>query len=169
MKPQSMIRLGLVGIAAIQASGAFAQGSDELYLTTHIGSFKLINGKGSTSFSFQGTVLLVDVKGDIKVEGSLKLEFDDPKMKRKAYFGKGKITVTGEWRGIQWFGSELTGMVKGVCTVRLSGEFDNNLDTGFYWFANKPAEKLQWYTTGMTVQVPQDPRLNPNPVRRSGG
>jgi hypothetical protein len=142
--------------------------SDTINLKTSIGSFKLIDGKGTASFSFEGTVLLINAEGPVKVEGAVKKEFDDPKMKRVSYFGKGKITVTGSWRGIQWFGSNLNGFVKGKCTIRLTGEFDRNLDTGFYWYGDRVDAKNPWYTSGITVPLPEDPRMNPKPIRRGG-
>lgn len=142
--------------------------SDTIHLQTSIGSFKLIDGKGTASFSFEGTVLLVNAEGNVKVEGAVKKEFDDPKMKRRSYFGRGKITVTGSWRGIQWFGSNMKGFVKGKCILRLTGEFDRNLDTGFYWYGDRVNDKNPWYTSGITVPVPEDPRMNPKPIRRGG-
>lgn len=169
MSTSNFFRTGLAGMALVMAVAAGAQGmSDTINLQTSIGSFKMIDGKGTTSFSFEGTVLLIDVRGSIKTEGNLKLEFDEPKMKRKAYYGKGRITVSGEWRGIQWFGSNLLGWVKGSSKIRLTGEFDRNLSTGTYWYGNKTQDKLPWYTTGITVVVPEDPRLNPKPTRRGG-
>ena len=142
--------------------------SDVLTLQTRIGSFKLIDGQGSVSFSFEGTVLLANVEGDVKIEGAVKKEFDDPKLKRKTYFGKGKITIVGKWRGIQWFGGNMRDTIKGKSIVRMVGEFDKNLDTGFYWYGNEVAERTPWFTSGMTITVPQDPRMNPKPTRRGG-
>lgn len=157
----------LLAVASL-CSAQRAQGSDLINLRTSIGSFKLISGEGIASFTFEGTVLLIDVKGDVKVEGKVKKEFDDPKLKRKAYFGKGKITVNGSWRGIQWFGSNMQGTVKGKSIIRLAGEFDKNLDTGEYWFGNDTQNKRPWYTAGITVVVPEDLRMNPQPTRRGG-
>ncbi len=161
-------RTALLG-AVFASQGAFAQQlSDTINLQTGLGSFKMIDGKGTASFSFEGTVLLINVEGNVRTEGNLKLEFDDPKMKRRAYYGKGKITIVGKWRGVQWFGSNLTGFVKGDSKIRLTGEFDRSLSTGTYWYGNKTDEKFPWYTTGITVVVPEDPRLSPKPLRRGG-
>lgn len=169
MSTSIFFRTGLAGMAALTVAVAGAQGlSDTIHLQTSIGSFKMIDGKGTASFSFEGTVLLVDVQGSVKAEGNLRVEFDEPKMKRKAYYGKGKLTIQGSWRGIQWFGSNLLGSVKGTSKIRLTGEFDKNLSTGTYWYGNKTQDKLPWYTTGITVVVPEDPRLNPKPTRRGG-
>ncbi len=151
------------------AAAAFSSAQlDLLNFETAIGSFKMIKGKGTASFSFEGTVLLIDVVGDVKMEGQLKKEFDDPKLKRKCYFGKGKITVVGSWRGIQWFGGQMKGFIKGESIVRIAGEFDKNLDTGFYWYGTDVAKRNPWYSTGLTITVPQDPRLVPKPIRRGG-
>jgi hypothetical protein len=169
MSIRAILRTGTAGLALAMLGLAPAQGmSDTINLQTSIGSFKMIDGKGLTSFSFEGTVLLIDVKGTVRTEGNLKLEFDDPRMKRKAYYGKGRITVEGSWRGIQWFGSNLLGYVKGESKIRLTGEFDRNLSTGSYWYGNKVNEKFPWYTSGITVVVPEDPRLSPKPTRRGG-
>lgn len=158
----SAVALSLAGVANAQGL------SDTINLQTSLGSFKMIDGKGIASFSFEGTVLLINVEGTVRTEGNLKLEFDEPKMKRKAYYGKGKITVEGKWRGIQWFGSNMTGYVKGEAKIRLTGEFDRNLSTGVFWYGNRTNEKYPWYTTGITAVVPEDPRLSPKPTRRGG-
>lgn len=157
----------LAALAATPLASAQAL-SDTLHLQTSLGSFKMIDGTGTASFSFEGTVLLVNVEGDVRTEGNLKLEFDDPRMKRRAYYGKGKITIVGKWRGVQWFGSNLRGFVKGNSKIRLTGEFDKDLSTGNYWYGDKTDEKFPWYTTGITVVVPEDPRLSPKPLRRGG-
>lgn len=167
------MKLAALVFSTTLAAISFAQGqkspfSDTIHLKTSIGSFKLIDGKGSTSFSFEGTVLIIDAVGPVKVEGAVKKEFDNPKMKRVSYFGKGKITVNGSWRGIQWFGTNLEGYVKGKCTIRLTGEFDRNLDTGFYWYGDRVNDKNPWYVAGITVPLPEDPRMNPKPIRRGG-
>jgi hypothetical protein len=164
---KALIRPILLGSLLIGAAIAPAQ-SDTINFETTIGSFKLIDGKGTVSFSFQGTVLLVGAEGNIKMEGAVKKEFDDPKMKRTSYFGKGKLTIVGKWRGIQWFGSNMKGFIKGESLVRLTGEFDKNLDTGFYWYGDRIKDRNPWFTSGLTVKVPEDPRLNPKPTRRGG-
>jgi len=167
MMKRLALLLACVCVSALSA-GQKAVVSDVLHLKTTIGSFKLINGEGTTTFTFEGTVLLIDVVGDVKIEGTVKKEFEDPKLKRKAYFGKGKMTITGKWRGVQWFGSNMEGVVKGKATVRLQGEFDKDLNTGEYWYGDKVNNKLPWYSTGITVTCPEDLRMNPQPTRRGG-
>ena len=158
----------LVPASLICASAFASAQADLLNMETAIGSFKLINGEGTVTFSFEGTVLLVGAEGDVKLEGDLKKEFDSKEMKRQSYFGKGRLTIKGKWRGIQWFGTNLKGFVKGKCTIRFNGEFDKNLDTGFYWYGDKFEERRPWFTSGMTIIVPEDPRSNPQPTRRGG-
>ena len=51
---------------------------------------------------------------------------------------------------------------------RLAGEFDKNLNTGEYWYGENTANKRPWYTSGITVVVPEDLRMNPQPTRRGG-
>lgn len=146
-----------------------APGADTVHLQTTIGSFKLIDGEGTVSFSFEGTVLLINVKGDIKPEGNLRKEFDEPKMNRVAYFGKGKLTIKGSWHGIQWFGTNMTGTIKGSSIVRIVGEFDKDLNTGTYWFDDDPTTKNPWYTSGYQFVVPKPARNSNKPVRRGSG
>lgn len=165
--PMTLFRSMLFAVCTVAVAAAHAQ-SDTLNLECKLGSFKILDAKGEASFSFEGTMLLVGVKGDLKVEGNVKKEFDNPAMQRVAYFGKGKVTVKGSFRAIQWFGSNLKGYVKGTALVRLTGEFDQNLDTGFYWYGDKVAERMPWFTSGLTVPVPENPRWNPKPVRRGG-
>lgn len=142
--------------------------NDLLNIQTTIGSFRMIDGKGTATFTFEGTVLLADVQGDVKIEGAVKKEYDDPKLLRRTYFGKGKMTITGKWRAIQWFGTNMKGTIKGTSIVRIVGEFDKNLDTGWYWYGNDVANRNPWYTVGMTISVPLDPRMTPKPTRRGG-
>lgn len=169
MSTRTIIRQALLlGVIASAQVASAQQLSDTIHLQTGLGSFKMIDGKGTASFTFEGTVLLINVEGSVRTEGNLKLEFDDPRMKRRAYYGKGKITIVGKWRGVQWFGSNLLGYVKGDSKIRLTGEFDRSLSTGTYWYGNKTDEKFPWYTTGITVVVPEDPRLSPKPLRRGG-
>jgi len=125
----------------------------EINLTTRIGSFKLLDGVGRVEVSFTGTMLVSQLKGTITTSGNLKEEYTSKT--KEAWHGTGKIIVDGEFRAIQWFGTNLSGKWRGRGTARIYGEFDTNLETGYYWYSNDPSRKIPWSMYGMTVYLPE--------------
>lgn len=135
-------------MAGVTPSSKFAT----IHLKTQIGSFKVVDAQGRIEIDFKGTMLLSQVKGTVVASPTLRKEYDSHG--RQVYFGKGKVIVTGSWRGIQWFGTELSAVWYGAGLIRLSGEFDKNLNTGEFWFSD-PKKKQFWLTNGsMTVTLP---------------
>jgi hypothetical protein len=123
-----------------------------LHLRTNLGSFKLIDGHGRVEISFTGTVLIVNLQGTHTTSGDLTLQFND--RGRRAYFGTGRIVVTGQWRGIQCFGRRLSATWFGRGVAHVSGDFDRNLETGWYWF-DDPARREAFPSAGIrTVLLP---------------
>jgi hypothetical protein len=161
--------LGLVAAMAVPQAAPKGDPIDPIVWKSNIGSFKLLNGNGTTTFSFNGTVLISGLEGTLKKEGNLKEEYNDKKKNRVAYFGTGRITVTGKWRGIQVFGRNLTGRFAGYGFMRMVGEFDKDLNTGSYWFESKPNRIMPWYTSSMTIQVPPATDRMGSGVKRGGG
>lgn len=125
----------------------------EINLATQIGSFKLLDGMGRVEMNFTGTMLVSNLKGTVATSGNLKKEYSSKT--KEVWHGTGKIVIDGEFRGIQWFGTALTGKWKGRGTARIYGEFDKNLETGYYWYSSDPSRKLPWTMYGMTVYLPE--------------
>jgi hypothetical protein len=136
-----------------------------MFFQTNLGSFKLLNGEGRVEFSFSGTVLLSHVEGKIEPRGNLRQEFND--RNRRAYFGTGTIVVEGKFRAIQWFGSNMKGQWHGRGIARLIGEYDKNLETGYYWYASS-GDKRPWYNVATEFVLPEDERTRrPVPIDRA--
>lgn len=136
-----------------------------LHMQTELGSFRLIDGRGRVQFSFQGTVLISKLKGTYKLDGAARKEYEGHD--RVVLNGRGTMTVTGEWRAIQWFGTNMKGTWYGFGIARLQGEFDRNLNTGVYWFED-PTDRRYWLANNvLDVTVPtRKMGTNPNVVPR---
>jgi hypothetical protein len=129
-----------------------------IHLTTAIGSFKIKRGSEANNFgllqmTFKGTVLVSGLKGVVTVGGGTALEFEQTDFNKKVYFSKGggTLTVKGEFGGVQFFGQDLSAYYRGDGVLQLFGEFDKNLNTGFYWYDETPSDKKYWNTTGQQV------------------
>ena len=123
-------------------------GDGEFHFTTNVGSFKLLgseeqNVSGHFEMTARGTILISGVDKPPVTTGTLKLEYSYPPLKKYAYHGQGSFALDGTWRSVQWFGTELTGSFKGRGKFRLVGEFDKNLNTGWYWTTD-PSKKEYW-------------------------
>jgi len=133
-------------------------GSDTLTFESSVGSFKLLGSDetpatGTLSFNFNGTVLVTGDEAKVTTEGNVRQEYEKKEFAKKLYFGQGKMTVTGKVRSIQFFGSDVKGSFKGIGIMRMYGEFDKNLETGYFQFAG--GERTPWGTNGLQVAVPQ--------------
>lgn len=133
-----------------------------------IGSFRNIDGKGRFEVNFRGTILISKLKkgGTITATGNLKKEYEG--MDRVIYTGQGKVVVDGEWRVIQWFGTDMSGHWYGRGVMRVIGEFDKNLNTGHYWYTD-PENKVVWFATSvMLVELPSRQMLQGSvkPIRK---
>jgi hypothetical protein len=132
-------------------------GTDEILFTTSVGSFKILGSDaapatGQMVLNINGTVLVSGLEGTVRTEG-LSKEFENKEFGKEAYFGTGKLIVNGKVRSIQAFGRKINGTFKGSGLVRLYGEFDKNLETG--WVNYKGAEREPWGTSGNVKVVPQ--------------
>ena len=160
----------LVLPAAALAFGQAAK-EDTLFFSTTVGSFKILppgpdKTKGTLDMDFEGTLMVSELKGQITPGPGIRLEYERPKHGRKVYFGKGHIRVSGDFRSMQFFGRNLKGSYTGIGVARLYGEFDKNMETGYYWYASKP-EKIDWGSYGRTLYVPayNGPTVKPGKVR----
>ncbi|HRK22271.1 MAG TPA: hypothetical protein PLX06_10695 [Fimbriimonadaceae bacterium] len=124
-----------------------------MHLTTKIGSFKLLDGTGRVEVSFTGTMLISQLKGTIVPTGNLKKEYEA--RDRVVYHGTGKVVIEGDFRGIQWFGTNMTGVWTGRGVARITGEFDQNLETGYYWYGKDPNRKIPWSMYSLTIMNPE--------------
>lgn len=117
-----------------------------------IGSFRFYNATGTVHLHFKGTVLIRDLKGPAPVlAGNVKQEYPAPGKDghgRVAYFGDGDITVNGHWDSMLWFGRDLTGSWNGNGGARLYGEYDKNMETGWYWFGSDVGDRRPWRIGG---------------------
>ncbi len=166
---RTCLTLPLLMVGPFLGAQAAKLKTDTIYFETKIGSFKLLNCVGKTSFSFEGTVLVAGLEGTAIHSGNLKTEYENKDKKRVAYFGKGTITVTGKWRGIQWFGKNLNGYFDGNGIMRLAGEFDEKMNTGHYWYKSNPQKEI-WYSVGIERTIPPPDFLkSTKPVRKGGG
>ncbi|MGE0001798.1 MAG: hypothetical protein AB7F50_01825 [Fimbriimonadaceae bacterium] len=140
-----------------------------LHMQTNLGSFRLIDGRGRVEFTFQGTVLISQLNGTWKLDGAARKEYEDKG--RLILNGRGKMTITGEWRAVQWFGTNMQGVWYGFGTARLQGEFDRNLNTGTYWFEDQTDVRYWLANNVLDVTVPtRKMGTNPNATgRKTGG
>lgn len=169
------IRRYLLISGLILAASAFAQvptGADELVFETHVGSFKILGGgdnaHGKLTFSFTGTVLVNGLTGTLQISGNVKKEFENKDRKEQAYFGTGSMTIDGTFQSIQWFGRDMKATFKGLGIVRLNGEYDKNLETGWVRYGSE-AKSQPWLQGGRQFEVPQPISMRPIvPKARSG-
>lgn len=125
-----------------------------IHFKTKLGSFKMIDGIGKVDMTFSGTVMFNKYKGaPLKIEGKVKQEYDD-KRGRVALFGTGRIVFSGEWRGVQWFGTDMNAVWTGNGNLRIVGDFDKNLSTGTYWY-DDPKKVQYWPTAVWEIGVPE--------------
>ena len=131
---------------------------DDVWFETNVGSFKILpRGQtlpsGKLTMNFTGSVLVSEMKGSIVPEGNVRREYYNEERGKQVWFGSGKLTIDGNFRAVQWFGRNLKAHYFGNGYIRLYGEFDKNLDTGYYWFDAK--DKKFWGNFGLGVQVPE--------------
>ncbi len=150
--------------ATFASAQEYPQGNGTIHFESKLGSVKIYNGTGNVEFSFKGTVLVNGLTGDATITGNVKKEYEA--RDKKAYFGSGKIKVTGTWKTIQWFGSDITGVWVGHGGIFFYGEYDKDLQTGFFWFDNDVANKQPWRTGGFQQLVPPYKLKNNTPVLR---
>lgn len=131
---------------------------DDLWFETNVGSFKILPRgdvlpSGDLSFSFTGSVLISELKGTVVPEGNVRREYFNKERGKEVWFGTGKLTIKGSFRAVQWFGRNLKAKFSGNGYMRLYGEFDKNLDTGYYWF--DPKDKKFWGNYGAGFGIPE--------------
>lgn len=142
---------------------------DDLWFETKVGSFKLVPRgttipSGELAMKFTGSVLISEMNGTVTPEGNVRREYVNKERKKEVWFGTGKLTIKGSFRAVQWFGRDLKAKFNGNGFIRLYGEFDKDLETGFYWF--DPAKKQYWGNFGAGVQIPEVQfGLSPNSVK----
>lgn len=119
-----------------------------MHFRSNVGSFKMIDGQGRVTIDFQGTMLISRHEGPAPtIEGNLRVEYDNRDRGKRVLFGTGRVTLVGKWRAVQVFGRGLGAVWFGRGVVRLSGEFDRNLETGWYWY-DDPADRNPWPSQG---------------------
>lgn len=133
------------------------EGPGDFHFMTNIGSFKILGSEGQPVtghlvFSAKGTILISGFTTLPKTTGTLKLEYKYEPLKKYCYHGEGTITIDGPFRSIQWFGTKLKGDFHGRAKFRLVGEFDKDLNTGFYW--TDDANKKQFWPANSVVEYP---------------
>jgi hypothetical protein len=139
---------------------------DTFHIHTKVGTFKMLRKSpesppaGRLEISFAGTVLVYGLEPGsfIQVTGNVRKEYDRPEHQRQVYFGRGKILLVGKFQTCQWFGQDLDFTFTGSAVVRMVGEFDKNLETGYFWY--DPTRKEPMQTQLLERYVPE-PTLGP--------
>jgi hypothetical protein len=156
------------------------EGPGIFHFTTNIGSFKLLGSDekdvtGTLEMTARGTVLVSGVDKPPVTTGKLKLEKAYPELKKYAFHGQGTLKLQGTWRSVQWFGTDLTGVFNGRGKFRLVGEFDKQLNTGWFWTTD-PKDKKYWPANSVVEYLVPNytsevvkPRAIPTPPPPSGG
>ncbi|MCH7814787.1 MAG: hypothetical protein IID40_12295 [Planctomycetes bacterium] len=157
--------------ATPEQMGQIGQRADysTLHMESNLGSFKIIDGQGRCEISCTGTVLVNGLEGHIEASPGMKVEYEG--MGRTVYHGTGKLVVTGKWRALQWFGTDMAGVWYGRGVMRIIGEFDRDLNTGTYWYSD-PSDTGNWPTHMMEIRLPEKLLGVPEgvtPRRRGGG
>lgn len=136
----------------------------------NVGSFKLLGAgdvpaKGKLTFDFNGTVLVSGAEKTTMIVASpgVRREINDVKHNKAVYHGRGKMTIDGPVRAVQFFGRDLKARFYGRGIFRLYGEFDKNLDTGSYKLDGNQ-EARPWGTGGVTLTVPSIEQATPKPT-----
>lgn len=152
--------------ASADQMGKFANNNDfaTLHMRTKLGSVKSIDGKGRFDISFEGTLLVTQLNGEIKMDGKFRKEFE--RNNRVVYTGKGRAIVEGEWRGIQFFGNDMECVWYGSGAAHITAEFTEHpvtkkLYTGDYWYDNPDQKQAFPNANVQTIFVP-------NPFRKVG-
>jgi hypothetical protein len=132
-------------------------GSDKILFTSNVGSFKilgsdLVPAKGVLDVKVDGTILVSGLEGNVQVEGLTK-EYELTDYKKIAYHGKGRLVLNGTCRSVQAFGRAMSCSFKGNGLLRLYGEFDRNLETG--WVQYEGGDREAWGTGGNVKVIPQ--------------
>lgn len=156
------------------AAPALATEYGNLHLQTKIGSFRVMGmgpdtpAEGHIEISFTGSLLVSQLEGKVTTSGNLVKEFDEHR--RQVYFGTGSIVVDGKFRKIQWFGRDMKADFKGTGAFLVFGEFDQNLETGTYYY-NDPTKPLPWGQHGQGINIPNQESKIIKPIERgkSGG
>lgn len=157
-------------------SGPVLQG--EAWLKAKVGSFKIASpgderALGDIKMTFQGSVLIVNYGGStpITATAGLRKEYENKDRNRVVYFGRGTITLSGRFRAMQWFGTDLDMTWKGMGLCRVSGKFDKDGNTGQY-FVKGDAEPKWWPAdTTLTFALPrrEDTLVAPKIKMKTGG
>lgn len=158
----ALIALAVPGMAAAQADYGTVN------LSTRLGMFKIVKinldtpAEGRLEMSFKGTVLVSDYRGkEIVVKGDIRKEFPDPKVlprypegyRKVVYHGTGTLILDGKYNAVQWMGRELKAKWTGKGFLRLYGEFDDNGETGTFYY-NDPKKINYWAVPSMELAIP---------------
>jgi hypothetical protein len=158
--------LSAVALAALPAFAQEKVPTGTVLFQTNVGSFKILpRGKtpaqGTLNISFTGTLLISGMRagGTVTPTGNLRREYNNTSKLKQVWFGTGNLVIRGTFAAIQWFGRDMKAQFDGFATMRLFGEFDKNLNTGFWWY---PGDKTKnyWFANGATpVDVPKSQRI----------
>jgi hypothetical protein len=148
------------------------------FFTANVGAFKILSrgptpAQGTLTMTFAGTILVSGLQsgGKVTTSGNVRREYDNAQYGKQVYFGRGQITISGKFSGIQWFGRDMSAKFTGYAIARLFGEFDKKLETGRWWYADEPDKKRYWNPNGANqVSIPKDTafqQARPAPGKRS--
>jgi hypothetical protein len=149
------------------------------FLNTNVGTFKIkspgdqqrgnkwefVKAEGTVTMNFTGTVLISGLEGNVNPGAGVRKEKELKDFDKVLYNGTGRMQISGKFRSIQFFGRNLRMTFNGMGAIFISGEFDRNLSTGEYWFAENP-QRMPLMSGGMTLMNPPARAVNQRPVPR---
>jgi hypothetical protein len=144
----------LIGFAALSVFGMSqpTPQNQQMDFESKIGAMRFFNCDGKIKLSFKGTVLIRNYKGSLTTTGNLRKEYNEHG--RSVFFGDGSITLDGHWESMQWFGRDMVGSWFGRGGFRLYGDYDRNMETGFWWVDGVEKDKLPWPTQSSNYVLP---------------
>ena len=153
-RTSSRVLLSALALAVFASIGFAQQDPDNQLMDfeSHLGAMRFFNANGRIKLTFKGTVLVRGFKGPLTVTSGLEKQYDAHG--RVVYHGQGTLSLNGHWDSMQWFGQDMSGEWYGRGGFRLYGDYDKNLDTGWWWVDGDASRKLPWPTQSPNYILP---------------
>ena len=158
-------------LLAIPLRSVAQDGPGTVHFQAKLGSFKILKhnldvpAEGRLEISFSGTLMISGYQGKPykpTMKGNLKQEFPDPRVianyndsnfTKVVLHGTGSLVLDGKYFAVQWFGRDLKAKWVGKGFLRLYGEFDEDGNTGTYYFLD-PKKVNYWASPSMQLIMP---------------
>ena len=163
----------IAGALLLPALG-FSQDTGTMFMKTNVGSFKILGiptrqPEGKFQITFTGTLLINQLNASepkVTAGPGIRKEYENAKHLQVAYHGTGTMVIDGKFQSMQWFGRNMSARWDGFGIARLVGEFDKDLKTGSYWYADNPDDVREWGTSLSEHPNPGRPNTDYTPVAR---